>query len=62
MFACDCSSTMIQIASDVMRANGASGKVNLINKLSTDIIIPTDMPARCFFFSNYIWECIPSFL
>jgi hypothetical protein len=37
---------MIQIASDVLRANGASDKVTLINKLSTDIVIPTDMPAR----------------
>jgi ubiquinone/menaquinone biosynthesis C-methylase UbiE len=46
VFACDCSSTMIQIATDVMQANGASGKVTLINKHSTDIIIPTDMPAR----------------
>lgn len=46
VFACDFSSTMIQIASDVMCASGASEKVTLINKLSTDIIIPTDMPAR----------------
>jgi predicted O-methyltransferase YrrM len=46
VFACDCSSTMIQIASDVLHANGASEKVTLFNKLSTDIIIPTDMPTR----------------
>ena len=46
VFACDCSSTMIQIASDVLHANGVADKVTLINKLSTDIIIPLDMPSR----------------
>jgi hypothetical protein len=37
---------MIQIASDVLHANGVTDKVTLINKLSTDIIIPVDMPSR----------------
>jgi protein arginine N-methyltransferase 7 len=46
VFACDCSSTMIQIASDVLHANGVADKVTLINKLSTDITIPLDMPSR----------------
>ena len=46
VFACDCSSAMIQIASDVLHANGVADKVTLINKLSTDIVIPLDMPAR----------------
>lgn len=54
VFACDCSSTMIQIASDVLHANGAADKVTLINKLSTDVIIPVDMPARWSFSTNYI--------
>jgi predicted O-methyltransferase YrrM len=46
VFACDCSPAMIRIASDVLHANGASNRVTLISKLSTDIVIPTDMPAR----------------
>lgn len=46
VFACDCSSTMIQIASDVLHTNGVADKVTLINKLSTDIVIPLDMPSR----------------
>jgi len=64
VFACDCSSTMIQIASDVLHANGVADKVTLINKLSTDIIIPLDMPSRWLFSTNYIqlffhllWVC-----
>lgn len=54
VFACDCSSSMIQIASDVLHANGVTDKVTLINKLSTDIIIPVDMPSRWLFSTNYI--------
>ncbi|XP_069695569.1 protein arginine N-methyltransferase 9-like isoform X2 [Periplaneta americana] len=46
VFACDCSSTMINIASRVLRANGVSDKVTLINKHSNDITIPTDIPER----------------
>lgn len=64
VFACDCSSTMIQIASDVLHANGVADKVTLINKLSTDIIIPLDVPSRWLFSTNYIqlffhllWVC-----
>jgi len=45
---------MIQIASDVLHANGVADKVTLINKLSTDIIIPLDMPSRWLFWTNYI--------
>ncbi|KAJ9595625.1 hypothetical protein L9F63_013177 [Diploptera punctata] len=46
VFACDCSPAMIKIASQVVEANAAGKNVTLLNKMSTDIVIPTDIPAR----------------
>ncbi|XP_049939708.1 protein arginine N-methyltransferase 9-like isoform X2 [Schistocerca serialis cubense] len=46
VFSCDVSETMINIAEKVISANNASGKIRLINKMSTDIRIPEDIPNR----------------
>ncbi|XP_049788767.1 protein arginine N-methyltransferase 9-like isoform X3 [Schistocerca nitens] len=46
VFSCDVSETMINIAEKVISANNASGKIHLINKMSSDIRIPEDIPNR----------------
>ncbi|XP_063221669.1 protein arginine N-methyltransferase 9-like [Bacillus rossius redtenbacheri] len=46
VYACDGSDTMIQIATQVVESNNASSKVKLINKLSHDLQIPSDIPSR----------------
>ena len=44
--ACDGSRAMIDVAHDVLQANGVSDKINLLHKHSSDIKIPSDLPSR----------------
>lgn len=46
IYACDDSSIMIEIATEVFYANNVLGKVKLIHKNSSDIKIPVDIPTR----------------
>lgn len=44
--ACDYSSVMTSIAQQVFRANVPPNSINVVNKLSSDMKIPEDMPYR----------------
>jgi tRNA/tmRNA/rRNA uracil-C5-methylase (TrmA/RlmC/RlmD family) len=44
--ACECSSTMVHIAQQVIEANQVTDKINLIPKMSTDLLVPQDLPNR----------------
>ncbi|WAR00082.1 ANM9-like protein [Mya arenaria] len=44
--ACDSSQAMIDVARDVLLANGAQNKVHLLHKHSTALQLPTDIPER----------------
>ena len=43
---CEMATEMFDIAKEVIAVNGFSGEITLLNKMSTDITIPHDIPAR----------------
>lgn len=70
--ACDDSRAMIDVARDVLAANGCQGRITLYNKHSTSLQIPDDLPKRFvdvpltvigyFFFVNFWTKIVKSIL
>ena len=46
MFACEQSKTMFTVAQEVLESNGAMFRVCLLPKMSTELVIPQDIPTR----------------
>ncbi|XP_065333940.1 protein arginine N-methyltransferase 9-like isoform X1 [Cloeon dipterum] len=46
VFACECSAAMIEIAKEVILDNNVESKIELLQKMSTDLSIPADIPSR----------------
>lgn len=46
IYGCDCSSTMITIALQILHKHGLVGRIELVKKLSNDLKIPQDLPER----------------
>ena len=44
--ACETSRTMYELAEDVLSANQMADRIRLVNKASTDLIIPDDLPKK----------------
>ena len=46
VYACDMDVTMATMSRDIIAANGMADKISVINKLSTDLTIPDNIPER----------------
>lgn len=53
VYACEVDVTMATMSRDIIAANGMSGKISVINKISKDLSIPADLPER--FFVEFIF-------
>ena len=46
VYACEMTKAMYEVSCDVLAANNMGDKVNMIHKMSTDLIIPQDIPQK----------------
>ena len=56
VYACDMDVTMATMSRDIIAANGMADKISVINKLSTDLTIPDNIPER--YEINHVFLCL----
>ena len=46
VYACEMDTTMATMSRDIIAANGMTDEISVINKISTDLTIPQELPER----------------
>ena len=46
VFACEMTKAMYEVSCDVIKANNMDDQIEMIHKMSTDLIIPQDLPQK----------------